>query len=159
MDGCAALGLIDLDPGCILCTSGSTGRAKGVMLSQQNLVSAARSVAQHLGYRACDRIFVTIPLTFVYGMHLMTMAALVRATVIIERNFLKPLFALDRLAKSGATVMPVVPSMVPMIEAWPQGSVCGPCGWSAAPPPPLTPGTSTGCAPVSPQRRCFPCMA
>jgi amino acid adenylation domain-containing protein len=117
LEGCGALDLIDQDLGCIIYTSGSTGRPKGVMLSQQNLVSAARSVAQYLGYCASDSIFVTIPLTFDYGMHQMTMAALVGATVIIERNFLKPLFTLDRVSKSGATVMPVVPSMVPMIEA------------------------------------------
>lgn len=112
---CQADGLIDQALGCIIYTSGSTGRPKGVMLSHQNLVTASRSVAEYLGYRDDDRIFVSIPLTFDYGMHQLTMAALVGATVVIERDFSKPLFALDRAAKAKATVFPVVPTMVPLI--------------------------------------------
>lgn len=109
--------LIDQDLGCIIYTSGSTGTPKGVMLSQQNLVSASRSVATYLEYTAQDRIFVAIPLTFDYGMHQLTMAALVGSSVVIERNFAKPLFSLDRLSKSGATAFPVVPTMVPLVFA------------------------------------------
>ena len=112
---CPADGLIDQALGCIIYTSGSTGRPKGVMLSHQNLVTASRSVATYLGYTAKDRIFVSIPLTFDYGMHQLTMAALVGASVVIERDFSKPLFALDRAAKARTTVFPVVPTMVPLI--------------------------------------------
>lgn len=107
--------IIDQDLGCMIYTSGSTGTPKGVMLSHQNLTAAARAVCTYLGYRAEDRIFVTIPLTFDYGMHQMTMAALVGAEVIIERSFGNALFTLDRLVKAGATVLPIVPTMVPLI--------------------------------------------
>jgi len=110
--------IIDQDLGCMIYTSGSTGRPKGVMLSHQNLTAASRSVCTYLGYTADDCIFVTIPLTFDYGMHQLTMAALVGAKVYVEKNFASPLFTLDRLSKSGATCFPIVPTMVPLIAAF-----------------------------------------
>ena len=109
--------VIDQDLGCMLYTSGSTGQPKGVMLSQQNLTTASRSVCTYLGYTGTDRIFVALPLTFDYGLHQLTMAALVGATAIVERNFASPLFALDRMVKAGTTCLPLVPTMVPLIDA------------------------------------------
>ncbi|ATF18574.1 class I adenylate-forming enzyme family protein [Phaeobacter gallaeciensis] len=107
--------VLDQDLAAIIYTSGSTGHPKGVMLSHLNMTSAARSVAEYLGYRASDRIFCAIPMTFDYGLHQLTMAALTGACLLVEPSFARPLFALQRLAKSAATVFPVVPTMVPLI--------------------------------------------
>ncbi|MBT9386238.1 acyl--CoA ligase [Pseudooceanicola sp. CBS1P-1] len=107
--------LLDRDLAAILYTSGSTGEPKGVMLSHLNMTSAARSVAHYLGYRATDRIFTAVPMTFDYGLHQLTMAALTGASVVAEASFAQPFFSLKRLADSAATVLPLVPSMVPMI--------------------------------------------
>ncbi|UWR85748.1 acyl--CoA ligase [Phaeobacter inhibens] len=107
--------VLDQDLAAIIYTSGSTGNPKGVMLSHLNMTSAARSVAEYLGYQATDRIFCAIPMTFDYGLHQLTMATLTGACLLVEPSFARPLFALQRLAKSGATVFPVVPTMVPLI--------------------------------------------
>jgi amino acid adenylation domain-containing protein len=108
---------IDRDLAAIIYTSGSTGDPKGVMLTHLNVTTAARSVSQYLGYSPEDVIFCTIPLTFDYGLHQLTMATLVGATLLIETGFSQPLFALAHLAAGQATVFPIVPTMVPLIEA------------------------------------------
>ncbi|MCG7626767.1 acyl--CoA ligase [Epibacterium sp. MM17-32] len=107
--------VLDQDLATIIYTSGSTGTPKGVMLSHLNMTSAARSVASYLGYHAEDRIFCAVPMTFDYGLHQITMAALTGAEIFAEPGFGQPLFALQHLAQSRATVFPVVPTMVPLI--------------------------------------------
>lgn len=108
-------GPIDQDLACIIYTSGSTGTPKGVVLSHLNMVAASSSVCSYLEMTSEDRVFCTIPFSFDYGLHQLTMAALVGATVIVERSFAQPLFALQRLVHHGTTVFPIVPSMVSLI--------------------------------------------
>jgi amino acid adenylation domain-containing protein len=107
---------IDQDLACIIYTSGSTGTPKGVMLSHLNMVAASSSVCSYLGMASDDRVFCAIPFSFDYGLHQITMTALVGATLIAESGFGQPLFSLHRLVQHGATVFPIVPSMVCLIE-------------------------------------------
>lgn len=107
---------LDQNLALIIYTSGSTGNPKGVMLSHLNVLTAARSVAQYLHYRASDAVFCAVPFTFDYGLHQITMTALVGAELVVERSFAKPFFSLHRLVQSKATVLPLVPTMVALIE-------------------------------------------
>jgi amino acid adenylation domain-containing protein len=107
---------IDQDLACIIYTSGSTGTPKGVMLSHLNMVTASSSVCSYLELAGGDRVFCSIPFSFDYGLHQITMAALVGGTIIVEPAFAQPLFSLQRLVKHGATVFPIVPTMVNLIQ-------------------------------------------
>jgi amino acid adenylation domain-containing protein len=107
---------IDQDLACILYTSGSTGTPKGVMLTHLNMVAASCSVAEYLALCSDDRIFCAIPFSFDYGLHQITMATLVGATLIVEPAFTQPLFSLHRLVQHGATVFPIVPTMASLME-------------------------------------------
>ncbi|WP_248732163.1 class I adenylate-forming enzyme family protein [Pseudomonas sp. MWU13-2517] len=109
------LGALDIDLACLIYTSGSTGDPKGVMLTQRNMLSAADSVATYLQLTASDRVFCTIPMSFDYGLYQAIMTAKVAATLIIERDFSRPLFALKQLAKHRATVLPIVPTLLAII--------------------------------------------
>jgi acyl-CoA synthetase (AMP-forming)/AMP-acid ligase II len=86
------------------------------MLSHLNMVAASSSVCSYLGMTNDDRVFCAIPFSFDYGLHQITMSALVGATLIVESGFGQPLFSLHRLVQHGATVFPIVPSMVSLIE-------------------------------------------
>jgi acyl-CoA synthetase (AMP-forming)/AMP-acid ligase II len=107
---------IDQDLACIIYTSGSTGTPKGVMLSHLNMVAASSSVCSYLGMASDDRVFCAIPFSFDYGLHQITMSTLVGAKLIVEPGFAQPLFSLHRLVQHEATIFPIVPSMVSLIE-------------------------------------------
>jgi acyl-CoA synthetase (AMP-forming)/AMP-acid ligase II len=74
----------DLHPdlALLLTTSGSTGSAKVVRLSHDNLQANAEAIATYLGIRETDRAATTLPLHYCYGLsvvnsHLLRGAALI----------------------------------------------------------------------------------
>lgn len=69
----------DVEPGpvsSILYTSGTTSRAKGVMITNTNLVSAGAAVADHLSMTAQDRWLVVLPLFHANAQFYCVMSAL-----------------------------------------------------------------------------------
>jgi carnitine-CoA ligase len=61
----------------ILYTSGTTSRAKGVMVTDANYVAVGRAVADHLNVTAADRWLVVLPLFHANAQYYCTMSALV----------------------------------------------------------------------------------
>ncbi len=73
----------DSDLAAILYTSGSTGKPKGIMLSHENIVLGAKSVAQYLQSNKQDKILAVLPLSFDYGLNQLTSSFLVGAQCIL----------------------------------------------------------------------------
>lgn len=101
---------IDLDLASIVYTSGSTGDAKGVMLSHQNLVSNTRSIVQYLGLRSDDRMLVVLPFHYIYGRSLLYSHFMSGGSVILDNRFAFPAKVLETMQQQAATCFAGVPS-------------------------------------------------
>lgn len=106
---------IDLDLAAIIYTSATTGKAKGVMCTHQNMVAAARSIIAYIGNSENDIILDVLPLSFGYGLYQVLVSCMVGATVVLERSFLYPQVILNRLVEEKVTGFPLVPSMAAML--------------------------------------------
>ena len=107
--------MIDLDLAAIIYTSATTGKAKGVMCTHQNMVAAAKSIIEYIGNSQDDIILGVLPLSFGYGLYQVLISCMVGATVVLERSFLYPHVILNRLVEEKVTGFPLVPSMAAMM--------------------------------------------
>lgn len=109
-------GNIDIDLAALVYTSGSTGQAKGVMLTHLNIVSAASSITTYLGNTEADIILNTLPLSFDYGLYQALMAFKVGGTLVLERSFMYPHAVLETLVRERVTGFPIVPTVAAIIR-------------------------------------------
>ncbi|MBE1485542.1 class I adenylate-forming enzyme family protein [Plantactinospora soyae] len=101
---------ISCDPCLMIYTSGSTSRPKAVVSNHAQVVFATTAIADRLGYRPDDVVFVRLPLSFDYGLYQVFLAALSTAALVFNDS--SPDFTLARqIRDSGATVVPLVPSI------------------------------------------------
>lgn len=68
--------ILESDTAAIFYTSGSSGPAKGVTLTQRNLILGAQSVAQYLESSSSDRLLLALPISFDYGFSQLTISFL-----------------------------------------------------------------------------------
>ncbi len=98
------------DMAAILYTSGSTGKPKGVVLSHQNMIAGAHSVASYLCNNADDRILAVLPLSFDYGLSQLTTAFLSGACAVLM-NHLLPRDIIRIIDKERITGLAAVPPL------------------------------------------------
>ena len=103
-DGFATVDRDAEDLAAFLYTSGTTGRSKGAMLTQTNLLSNARTLAREWRFTSDDVLLHALPIFHTHGLFVATNIALVTGGSMI---FL-PKFDLDRII----TLMPRATSMM-----------------------------------------------
>lgn len=106
---------IDLDLAALAYTSGSTGNPKGVMLTHINMLTAARSITKYLENKPDDIILNYLPLSFDYGLYQVLMSCLFGGTVILEKAFVYPYQAIEKIVEEKVTGFPIVPAMAALI--------------------------------------------
>ncbi|MFW5953808.1 MAG: AMP-binding protein [Guyparkeria sp.] len=92
-------------------TSGSTGLPKGVMVSEGNLDTGTRIVADYLGLDEADTIAAILPLAFDYGFSQL-LTGLWRGAAVYLDDYLLPADLKRPLLREGATVFAGTPGLL-----------------------------------------------
>lgn len=103
------------DLAMILFTSGSTGEAKGVMLSHRNLLSNARSILNTLPIGADDRSLAVMPFCHALGNSVLQSHVLAGATLILGGQATFPVSLLETMRLLGATSLMAVPEVYSLL--------------------------------------------
>ncbi|MFC0435299.1 AMP-binding protein [Kutzneria buriramensis] len=102
------------DLAVLIYTSGSTSAPKAVMCPHSQVVFATRGLVTALGYRSDDIVFCRFPLSWDYGLYKVLMTAASRCEIVLAGEE-SDLALLRRMRETGATVVPIVPSLASMI--------------------------------------------
>ncbi|MFN2545757.1 MAG: class I adenylate-forming enzyme family protein [Actinomycetota bacterium] len=110
----------DDDLAALMYTGGTTGRAKGVMLSHENLWFCSKGSHEASYVREANRTLVPIPLSHAFGLIVTVVGfrAEVRGMVVLQRWF-EPQAMLQAIQEFGLHQATVVPSMVQILLGQP----------------------------------------
>jgi amino acid adenylation domain-containing protein len=125
------------DVAVLIYTSGSTAAPKAVMCPHAQVTFASRAIAGMLGYRRDDVVFCRFPLSWDYGLYKVLLACVGRSEIVLAGEE-SDLVLLRRMRETGATVVPIVPSLAAMIATLARRD--------NEPPPPVRMFTNTGAA-------------
>ena len=106
--------VVPSDLAVLIYTSGSTSAPKAVMCPHSQVVFATRALVQALGYRRDDIVFCRFPLSWDYGLYKVLMTAAIGCEIVLAGEE-SDLGLLRRMRETGATVVPIVPSLATMI--------------------------------------------
>ncbi|MFJ9062039.1 AMP-binding protein [Streptomyces sp. NPDC102409] len=104
------------DLAVLVYTSGSTAAPKAVVCPHGRMVFATEAINLELGYRPDDVVFCRFPISWDYGLYKVLLTAAGRSELVLADGE-SDLVLLRRIRETGATVVPVVPSLATMICA------------------------------------------
>lgn len=102
------------DVAMLLYTSGSTAQPKAVVCPQSSVAFAVSAVSACLRYEPDDVVYSRLPLSFDYGLYQTFLAAAAQCELVLADDSQDPRL-LRHLSDSGATVVPLVPSLATML--------------------------------------------
>lgn len=102
----------------VFCTSGTTGKAKRVVHSEQVLLSNAKVVSEYLHLTATDRSYCVFPLQYMYGLST-TLCSLWSDSHILYNEFVQPEHIANDVVNRGITVLPILGEWSPaLVQNW-----------------------------------------
>lgn len=94
----------------LMYTSGTTGKPKGVMLSEANLASNLDGIHPVFHFNHQERLLIALPLFHAYGLIIGLYALQAQAPIYLVPNF-APKKILQTLIEKQITILPLVPTM------------------------------------------------
>ncbi|MGI5472195.1 AMP-binding protein [Streptomyces sp. CA-132043] len=125
------------DIATLIFTSGSTAAPKAVVCPHAQVAFASRMLVQALGYRSDDVVFCRFPMSWDYGLYKVLMTCISGCEIVLADGE-SDLLMLRRMRETGATVVPLVPSLATMLVTL--------CRREQQPVPPVRMFTNTGAA-------------
>jgi len=99
-------------PLLIVYTSGTTGRPKGAVLTEEAILCSADMSLHMLNFTSADRVLNVLPLFHVGGLNIQPLPALINgATVVLHARF-DPIRAVKTLAEDNISLMTTVPTVL-----------------------------------------------
>ncbi len=106
--------------GQMLYTSATTGRAKGVMLTQDNLAANYDPSAEWLGYTGADTILCALPLFNTFALNQCINATTVTGGTLVVLPRFEAVAVMRAIAERRCTVFPCVPTMLQKVLSHPE---------------------------------------
>lgn len=102
---------------CVLFTSGTSGRPKGVILSRRAFIASAAASAENIGWHPDDRWLLGLPIAHVGGLSILTRCLLARRTVVVPYatamgRRLDPYSLATELDRHRVTLVSLVPTQL-----------------------------------------------
>jgi len=92
-------------------TSGSSGKPKGIVASEANLIADCENICASMDIRADDVNFGAIPLSHSYGFSNLVMPLVVQGTPVVISNDYLPQTIIDLCNQYSCTILPGIPMM------------------------------------------------
>jgi len=109
--------LRETDPALLMYTSGTTGRPKGCLLTQRNVVSGALFVQQAHALTAADRVLSSLPLYHINGQIVATVGPLAHGGSVVAPHRFSVSEFWDLLERHRCTWFNVVPTIISYLLA------------------------------------------
>ena len=103
--------LTSADPAMLQLTSGSTGEAKGVVLTHGNLICNARGIVARTGITPADRLLHLMPLYHTNGVNNQLIAPFLAGASVVLADRFRAEAVEDQIAEYGVTYLTGVPTM------------------------------------------------
>jgi acyl-CoA synthetase (AMP-forming)/AMP-acid ligase II len=94
----------------IMFTSGSTGTAKGVMVTHRNIECNSADITKYMELSSSDRVMVVLPFHYCFGASLLHTHLMAGGSVVLNNLFMYPETVLDDMAQKACTGLAGVPS-------------------------------------------------